>query len=329
MSAPARVTFLAPLFALAVVRPLFAAVIWHQSDFQVSSRAGSSLCFNGAHSIAVAANGHIHICWTDTHAITDSMGLPVATGAEVFYRKRDGTSWSSAVQISRDEGQSPIRSDSPTLALDANQKPWAVWDDYRHGNSELYFSRWSGTEWTADERLTESAGSALEPSVVVDGSGRVHVVWTDTRDEGVPEVYYKRWTGTTWSSDSRISPEDGKASMSPSIAADHHDSLHVVWTDARGTGAQEVYYRRYSPYANTWRTDERISADDEIASEFPCVAVDGAGTVHVVWGNDAIWYRRWEDGWGSEVSLTSSEGYNPSIAVDSLDRLHVVWFAQP
>ena len=67
----------------------------------------------------------------------------------------------------------------------------------------------------------------------------------------------------------------------------------------------------------------------------PATAVDSSNAVHVVWadyspGNSEIYHKRSEDGgttWGTAKRLTwtSGDSYEPAIAIDSSDTLHVVW----
>jgi BNR repeat-like domain len=83
-----------------------------------------------------------------------------------------------------------------------------------------------------------------------------------------------------------------------------------------------------------WRPTKRLtwtSGD----SEYPAIAVDSFGHLHVVWqdytpGNTEIFYKKSTDGgasWSSAQRLTwtSEDSLSPAIAVDSSGRLHVVW----
>jgi BNR repeat-containing family member len=76
----------------------------------------------------------------------------------------------------------------------------------------------------------------------------------------------------------------------------------------------------------TWTSGDSFS---------PATAVDSKNAVHVVWsdytpGNAEIYYKKSGDGgasWGSTKRLTWTSGdcYEPAIAIDSNDTIHVVW----
>ena len=87
----------------------------------------------------------------------------------------------------------------------------------------------------------DPSNSAL--SVPAASGLNVHVVWDDDRD-GNWETYYKRSTdgGTSWSSDLRLSTNDGADSYNPSMAVSGN-RVHVVWNDFRD-GNAEIYYKR-------------------------------------------------------------------------------------
>jgi len=71
----------------------------------------------------------------------------------------------------------------------------------------------------------------------------------------------------------------------------------------------------------------------------PCIAVDSQNRLHVVWDGKAegypeyqIWYARHDEtGWFTPVRISTYSGmenyyqWYSSIAVDSQNRLHVVW----
>jgi len=89
-----------------------------------------------------------------------------------------------------------------------------------------------------------------------------------------------------------------------------------------------------------WTDTEVISSESSLNSEYPEVVEDALGNVHVVWmdftnylssGTDRdIFYKRWEintKSWTSTevISESAFESFNPDIAVDSQDNVHIVW----
>ena len=76
----------------------------------------------------------------------------------------------------------------------------------------------------------------------------------------------------------------------------------------------------------TWTSGDSFS---------PAVAVDSGNAINVVWsdytpGNSEVFFKRSEDGgatWteGKRLTFTSGDCYEPAIALDSSDTIHVAW----
>jgi hypothetical protein len=104
------------------------------------------------------------------------------------------------------------------------------------------------------------------------------VVWTDTRDGGTSEIYYKSSTdgGTTWGGDAELSLRDNKQSVHPSIAV-AGSGLHVAWYDNRD-GNNEIYYKR-NPTGNVGTSETmndeggRIKSDPTIVRWVLCMPI--------------------------------------------------------
>jgi hypothetical protein len=83
-----------------------------------------------------------------------------------------------------------------------------------------------------------------------------------------------------------------------------------------------------------WTASQRITWTSG-TSEYPAIAVDSSGNLHVVWydltpGNYEIYYKKSANGgstWTASQRITWTPGGSvwPAIAVDSSDDLHVVW----
>ena len=163
--------------------------------------------------------------------------------------------WEPDVRLTNNSADSQ----SPSVVVSGSEVH-VVWGDLRDGTWENYYKRSTdgGTSWGADLRLTNNDGAhSLNSSVAVSGTS-VHVVWTETRD-GNPEIYTMRSTdgGTSWSSDLRLSTNDGADSYNPSMAISGN-RVHVVWNDFRD-GNAEIYYKR-NPTGN-------IGVEEEMQNE--------------------------------------------------------------
>jgi len=183
--------------------------------------------------------------------------------------------------------------------------------------------------WTSAKRLTWNDGISSSPQMALDSSGHLHVVWYDDTP-GHYEIYHKRSTdgGTTWTAAKRItwSSDDSRY---PAMAVDASDRLHVVWTED-SIGGSEIYYKRSSDGGATWTAKQRLTWTG-ITSEWPDIAVDSLGLIHLIWQDSTgeIYYSRSPDGtnWmlDKRLTWTSGNSHYPDMAIDSSNRLHVVW----
>lgn len=113
------------------------------------------------------------------------------------------------------------------------------------------------------------------------------------------------------------------------VAAD--GAIYVTYTEPLNNSTA-VFVKRSTDRGATWTTLPRLSTAEAFRS---CVAVDARGNLHVAWtefvGPDRqVFYARWEGGptWTGAERLSDTPGYSgfPSLAVDSQDRVHLVWY---
>jgi len=112
------------------------------------------------------------------------------TNYELFYRKSTtgGGTWSWVQKLTDAEGISCYAD----IQTDSNDALHLVWNDDRNGNTEIYYksSEDGGNNWGAGLRLMENPGSSRNPSLSVDFSNNLHVVWCDDR-AGNFAIWYK------------------------------------------------------------------------------------------------------------------------------------------
>ena len=135
-----------------------------------------------------------------------------------------------------------------------------------------------------------------------------------------------------WSTVRRITWTTG-GSYNPAIAIDSSGNLHAVWQD-HTPGNPEIYYKKSTDGGATWSPSRRLTWTSGASYE-PDIAVDSSGRVHVVWYDDTpghfeIYYRGSTDGGTSwlpslRLTWTSVAAELPVIAVDGVERIHVVW----
>jgi len=268
----------------------------------------STLWNNGSSwnpSIAVDNDGNIHVAWSDYTNGT------WGTDSEIMYANRTATGWSNATIISDDRtlwnnGGSVY----PSVAVDGAGNVHVVWQDSTDGEWEtdteiMYANRtaagWSNATVISDDSTLWNNGDSNYPSVAVDGTGNVHVVWQDYTDgewETDSEIMYANRTAAGWSNATVVSDDSTKwnngHSWNPSIAVDNDGNVYVVWQDDTKFGGDfDIMYAKHTIAG--WSNATVLSDDSTMwnngGSNYPSVAVDGTGNVHVVWqdSTDGEW----------------------------------------
>ncbi|MBD3216356.1 MAG: hypothetical protein GF311_27330 [Candidatus Lokiarchaeota archaeon] len=318
-------------------------------------------------SIAVDSSNNLHVVWKDTTIGT------WGSDAEIFYcNYTNEYGWSNATVISDDATNwNNGNSYDPEIAIDYLDNLHVVWRDRTVGwwgggaltDEEIMYCNFTvGTGWSnasiiSDDFSNWNTGNSYKPSIAVDSSNNLHVVWYD-HTIGTwgsdAEIFYCNYTSATGWSNATVISDDATnwntgSSYSPSIVADTEDNLHVVWhdeTDGWWGDDTEIMYCNY--VSSTGWSNASIISDDFTNwnnkwSGKPSIAIDSTDYVHVSWydlsdgswGTDTeIMYSNYTSatGW-SNASVISDDAtgwntgnsYTPSIAVDSTNKLHVVW----
>ncbi|MDI6807848.1 MAG: T9SS type A sorting domain-containing protein [Candidatus Eisenbacteria bacterium] len=137
-------------------------------------------------SVACDGIGNVHVVWSDNR------GGPFA----IYYKKKS----LGAPQWGRDRVFSKGTGDAgnPTVAADENGGVFVAWEDSRNLGigTEIYFRAFTadGGLDPDDTRITVNYGTSWSPSLSLDGSGSLHLVWADN-SEGNLEIYYAKGTG--------------------------------------------------------------------------------------------------------------------------------------
>jgi hypothetical protein len=298
------------------------------ADGGTSWTAGKRLTWNSGDStrpaMAVDSWGNVHVVWQD-----DTPG-----NYEIYYKNSQdgGASWTASQRITWTSGTSQ----APTIAVDSGNNLHLLWYDYTPGNYEIFYKKSTngGATWSPSQRLTWNSGWSGLPDVVVDSSGRVHVVWYD-ETPGNTELFYKQSPdgGDTWLSTQRLTWTSG-FSQAPAVAVNPSGDLHLLWWD-NTPGNAEIFYKKSLDSGSTWSIGQRLtwtSGD----SQAPALTIDSSGGLDAVWwdntpGNAEIFFRKGSPGgaaWTASLRLTWSPGnsYGPALAVSYLGHLHLVWY---
>ena len=271
--------------------------------------------------IALDSLGNISVVWEE--------GAPPG---EIFFRRStdNGASWSAAVNISNNSGDSG----SPKISVDSSGNINVVWMDNDPGNRDTYFtcSEDNGATWSQVKNVSNSTDDSFNPDIAIDNSGNINIVWRENATNF--DVYYSRSTnnGGSWSQVKNISNSTSISDF-PAIAVDSAGNINVVWVDI-STGVWDVLFSRSSNNGAGWSTAVNITSNAGNSFQ-PTIAVDSAGNINVVWGDDTpgnhdvYFSRSLDDGstWTAFLNISNNAGnsYYPAVGVDSTGNINIVW----
>jgi len=204
---------------------------------------GSSIRVNDSGhwpSIAVDPNGNAYLVWSER--------APMGVDTCFSYRPAGG-SWGGNVRVNDDAAETRRTAYRPDIAVDANGSAYAVWEDWRNGEPDLYFSyRPAGGAWDNNVRVNDDATewANLYSSISVSPGGDAYAVWEDRRKGDVqPDIYFSyRPAGGSWGANGRVNDDTGGAFQgSVSVAVDPSGGAHATWRDDRN-GNTDIYFSR-------------------------------------------------------------------------------------
>ncbi|NLS77597.1 MAG: exo-alpha-sialidase [Chloroflexi bacterium] len=202
-------------------------------------------------------------------------------------------------------------------------------------------------QWSEPIRFS-SADRTSSPVVIADAAGNVHVMWSQYTLEpplatGGDTLYYQRWDGQNWTAPADVltSPRVNEAAERPELAVTPDGYLHALWNTG---GAHGTLYHSRAPAccaetAGAW-SDPRLVDVGSLGETIALVA-DHQGRLYAAYASaetggivvlrsdnsGLTWPTRSEF---ADPALARSEySLYPRLAVDALDRVHVVWSVLP
>lgn len=289
--------------------------------------------------MAADSAGNFYIVWYDY----------TPGKADIFFIQSTnyGLTWSYPLNISNN----PARSYYPVISVDNAGDLYVVWYDDTPGNFDIFFSHSSdnGTSWSSPINISKNKGDCKRPAMTMDIDGNLNVSWEDDTS-GNYEIYFSRSIdgGASWSPVVNIS-NNSSLSFKPAMAMDSVGNLSVIWEDD-SIGDYEIYFSRSTDNGVSWSPAVKISnystsfhkpiiTSDRLGNpnvSRPHIAIDNAGNINVIWNNHLpenvdIYFRRSVDGgesWSPSINISNNQedSYNPSITVNILGDLNIVWF---
>ena len=176
--------------------------------------------------------------------------------------------------------------------------------------------------------VTGTGEDVWRPSVVLDGKGRVVVVWSENRS-GNWDLYARRYSpaAKSWSDPIRLTDNPG-ADVDVVAATAPDGEVWIAW-QAWIDGKADV---KLAPLD---RVNEAVRIGDPAANEWaPAIAIDRSGCVHIAYDTyknanyDIMLSTRAVDGkLGEPIAIAATPLYEtrPSVAADSRGRVWVAY----
>jgi len=227
---------------------------------------------------------------------------------------------------------------SPRLGLDSNGNVNLVYGDTTGGVRHVRFMRSTDQGATFSEPLTISGASdgAFEPEIAMTSGDAINVAWEDTVS-GTSAILFARSTdsGATFSNPQQVSRGEGSATEAH-IAADGAGRLSVVWAQAVGDD-KHLFYSRSTDDGQTFSDPLQLTTAAGTSISKP-LALAYKNVVYVAYQNEAprhmqVYLRKSDDGgvtFADAVQVSNADNncgraHSPSMTVDSLGTLHMVW----
>lgn len=223
-----------------------------------------------------------------------------------------------------------------SLAIDSSNNVHVVWQGTSGASTtyeQIRYSKYSGGSWSPPINLTSGSRNQAGQGIVVDSSDNLHVIWFGGVSSSIYQIRYVKYSGGSWSSITNLT-SSSYYQANPYIAVDASNNLHVVWHGGVTSSTYQIRYREYS--GSSWSPITNLTSDS-YSQNVPSIAVDSGNNLHVVWSGPSsaspsynqIRYAKYSGGsWTSPIDLTSDSNtqYVLSIAVDSNNNVHIIWY---
>jgi hypothetical protein len=306
-----------------------------------SSTFGSSLQVTGGPhyqqnpAIAIDNDDKIYIVW---------QGDDPSAKWDIFVSmSADGTSCSSPVKINGSDPNNQSYQTAPAIAIDGNNKAYAVWEDNRAGNKDIWVAT-SGdaTTWT-NTQVATNASDQSEPIIAIDSDNVAYIVWTDARNLGTAgtDIYGAASDQGPWTN-VPIVTTTGNQSSSGIASESSGTGLHLLWVDDASGNADIFYGATTDGFAATPLAGASIIDELDTIQAAPSIAVSGTGNtakVFVCWqdgrnvvnnnGDIDIYFAEKGSDFGTNILVNDDAGASaqtcPVIGVDQNGSPYVAW----
>lgn len=191
----------------------------------------------------------------------------------------------------------------------------------------------SAQTWSSPFNISNSSEDSIIPKIIEDNSGTLHTVWCENVSNNLEMFYSSKPTNGNWSLPVNISQSPGHCQTS-TLAISPDNTVNVAWEESQPSFSNPSPIRIFfvsKSNGGSWDTPVDISPNAGDAYD-PSMVVSSNGDLHLAWwdaGNQYVYYaiRPFGGFWSIPSQITSVRGGVTSLAIDSLDSLHLVFHA--
>lgn len=265
--------------------------------------------FAGQHNtLAIDSLGNMHISYYyvdyDTHI------------AEVRYATNESGSWFSETVFSAPEGGSFFQSTS--IALDSSGYAHISYSDW-NTQAVVYATNSSGS-WVSE--LAELIGGQLT-SIALDGLADAHISYYDYTNKAIK---YATNASGAWLHESldNTTETDTLVGKYTSLAINSADKVHISYFDE----SIDPFYgslKHATDASGSWLTEML----DIAGAKHNSLVLDSAGNLHISysWAGGLRYVTNATGAWVIEMVDSDPESLYTSIAVDSADNIHIIYYS--
>jgi hypothetical protein len=191
------------------------------------------------------------------------------------------------------------------------------------------------------------SGGRKVPVLTQDSSGVIYGFWPYCflTDSGyLYKIYYNTSADSTWGTEtpSTIFTDSTYTMSMLNTKTDPAGNIHLLMTVKSNSSSPsyEVYWSYYDVSTSSWQSPtliSEVSSPDGNTSQYAYGVFSGTPSrfyYHVVWEEDSgsntkvTYYRRYDSyssSWGNIYIIDTTNAEKPCIAVDSYNKVHVVW----
>lgn len=234
----------------------------------------------------------------------------------------------NTVNIEPELASWPADGERRSLARDSSGRLWAT---YRSSTTFYVYATYSddgGMTWT-EEQVSPSAsqGSAGAQIIMVDSADVPHIIWHVNNAGGVDDIRYINRSGGLWGVSEVIPNSNTSGVNGLGACIDSGDIFHLTYNGFNGTNTG---HRHISGTTGSWNAEETVYQPTAARA---AIAVDFVNDIYVVYRrvlagpNDELRLRKKTGGVWQAPELIDNVGdpTSISIAIDSVDDLHVAW----